>query len=426
MKFGRSKNVIHLPDRSAAPKSDVLKSDVHGDMRPYHTAQASQTSASHTAHQHHRLPASRRFSIREKLLTVALFAVSTFSIMQIATAQNGAAAPETPRYSDARELWSERSQDNFPGSAFYFLDESNSAWIDPAIAGNNDRARLQDAANSFNNGLAGQNSATSAQFGVGAIAGKFLLSGAESSRYRAQQCLTTAIYYEAAQEPDAGQRAVAQVILNRVAHPSYPKSVCGVVYQGSERATGCQFSFTCDGSLRRKPSSFYWGRARKVATAMLAGAVSIPAGLATHYHTTDIRPYWAPSLNFIGTIGNHRFYKWKGAAGKKKAFSQNYAGYEPQPGPYARKKSAGKKSAADPVALAKSYEQAIARSNTAQNAASAAAPANPKADSRSNSRQRSIAAQTPVRDDAIGQAANSGDVLPKYRQSGQWIDRPSN
>ena len=412
MKFGRSKNVIHLPDRSASAKSDT---------RPYHSA-----NTADTVRQGYRLPAPRRFSIREKFLTLALFAVSTFSIMQIATAQNGAASPETPRYSDARELWSERSQDNFPGSAFYFLDESNSAWIDPAIAGNNDRARLQDATDSFNNGLAGQNAATSAQFGVGAAASKFLLSGAENSKYRAQQCLTTAIYYEAAQEPDAGQRAVAQVILNRVTHPSYPKSVCGVVYQGSERASGCQFSFTCDGSLRRKPSSFYWSRARKVAAAMLAGEVSIPAGLATHYHTTDIRPYWAPSLNFIGTIGNHRFYKWKGAAGKKKAFSQNYAGYEPQPGPYARKKSAGKKNVADPVALAKSYEQAIARSNAAQSAASGAVSATPKADSRSNTRQRSIEQQTPVRDDAIGQAANSGDVLPKYRQSGQWIDQPSN
>lgn len=424
MKFGRSKNVIHLPDRSASAKSDA-RSDTKRHIGPYHPANIVKTIC-----KAHQLPASRRFSVREKLLTLALFAVSTFSVMQIATAQNGAESPETPRYSDARELWSERSQDNFPGSAFYFLDESNSAWIDPAIAGNGDRARLQDAADSLNNVVAGQNTAASAQFGVGATAKKFLLSGAENSKYRAQQCLTTAIYYEAAQEPDEGQRAVAQVILNRVVHPSYPKSVCGVVYQGSERSTGCQFSFTCDGSLRRKPSSFYWSRARKVATAMLAGEVSIPAGLATHYHTIDIRPYWAPSLNFIGAIGNHRFYKWKGAAGKKNAFSQNYAGYEPQPGPYARKKSTGNYSATDPVALAKSYEQAIARSNTAQNAApsaaSSTASANQKPDSSSTTRQRSISAQTPVRDDAIGQAASSGDILPKYRQSGQWIDQPSN
>jgi spore germination cell wall hydrolase CwlJ-like protein len=74
-------------------------------------------------------------------------------------------------------------------------------------------------------------------------------------------CLTAAIYYEAASEPDDGQRAVAQVVLNRVAHPAYPKTVCGVVYQGSERGTGCQFTFTCDGALARKPSRYFWDRA---------------------------------------------------------------------------------------------------------------------------------------------------------------------
>ena len=75
----------------------------------------------------------------------------------------------------------------------------------------------------------------------------------DATRARALDCLTSAIYYEAGQESTDGQRAVAQVVLNRVRHPAFPASVCGVVYEGSTRATGCQFTFTCDGSLARAP-----------------------------------------------------------------------------------------------------------------------------------------------------------------------------
>ena len=71
---------------------------------------------------------------------------------------------------------------------------------------------------------------------------------------RALKCLAQAVYYESAREPQLGQEAVAQVVLNRLRHPAYPKSVCGVVYQGAARTTGCQFTFTCDGSLARAPS----------------------------------------------------------------------------------------------------------------------------------------------------------------------------
>ena len=72
------------------------------------------------------------------------------------------------------------------------------------------------------------------------------LSDAEMAE--ASQCMTSAIYYEAGNEPAAGQLAVAQVILNRLRHPHYPKSVCGVVYQGAEHWRHCQFTFACDGS----------------------------------------------------------------------------------------------------------------------------------------------------------------------------------
>jgi spore germination cell wall hydrolase CwlJ-like protein len=74
--------------------------------------------------------------------------------------------------------------------------------------------------------------------------------------------MTQAVYYEAAYEPLQGRRAVAQVVLNRVRHPAFPNSVCGVVYQGSNQRV-CQFSFTCDGSLNRKPSAAAWPQPKR-------------------------------------------------------------------------------------------------------------------------------------------------------------------
>ena len=157
----------------------------------------------------------------------------------------------------------------------------------------------------------------------------FSMAGAsKGSRAQALECLTSAIYYEAGQESDAGQRGVAQVILNRVRHPAYPSSVCGVVYQGSTRPTGCQFTFTCDGSLARTPMVDAWNRASKVARAALGGAVYAPAGLATHYHANYVLPYWAASLVKTHVEGAHLFYRWSGNWGRAAAFTQRYAGRE--------------------------------------------------------------------------------------------------
>ena len=122
----------------------------------------------------------------------------------------------------------------------------------------------------------------------------------------ALDCLTQAVYYEAGFESEAGKRAVAQVVLNRVRHPAFPKSVCGVVYQGSERTTGCQFSFTCDGSLARIPARTAWGSARQVAQSALSGWVERSVGTATHYHANYVVPYWASSLDKIVQIGRVR------------------------------------------------------------------------------------------------------------------------
>ncbi len=152
-----------------------------------------------------------------------------------------------------------------------------------------------------------------------------------ASMTNAQDCLTAAIYYEAASESAQGQRAVAQVVLNRVRHPAYPHSVCGVVFQGSQRTTGCQFSFTCDGSLARKPGASAWLRAEQVAAEALAGRVEPSVGTATHYHTIWVVPYWQSSLTKITTIGAHIFYKWAGGGGSRSAFDQRYDGTETRP-----------------------------------------------------------------------------------------------
>ncbi|MGW8136697.1 cell wall hydrolase [Sphingomonas zeae] len=146
---------------------------------------------------------------------------------------------------------------------------------------------------------------------------------------RAAECLTAAIYYEARSEPIDGQRAVAQVVLNRVRDRAFPKSICGVVYQGSERSTGCQFSFTCDGSMLQPRDPAAWGRAAAVAQAALAGLVYAPVGAATFYHANYVLPWWASSLSRIGAIGSHIFYRWRGALERDLSFRQRYAGVEP-------------------------------------------------------------------------------------------------
>ena len=160
-------------------------------------------------------------------------------------------------------------------------------------------------------------------------AAPFMLGKASvEARAQALECLTSAIYYEAGQESDEGQRAVGQVILNRVRHPAFPASVCGVVYQGSTRPTGCQFTFTCDGSLARAPMVSAWDRARRNARAMLDGAVYAPVGQATHYHANYVLPYWASSLVKTQVVGAHLFYRWAGNWGQPGAFAQAYAGHE--------------------------------------------------------------------------------------------------
>lgn len=151
---------------------------------------------------------------------------------------------------------------------------------------------------------------------------------------RALMCLTQAVYYEAANETEAGQRAVAQVVLNRVRHPDYPSSVCGVVYQGSERATGCQFTFTCDGALARSPMQSKWSRARRIAREALGGRAFGDVGFATHYHTFEVWPYWGRTLTMTNMIGRHIFHRLRGRGGSPGYFTERYSGRESGPRPW--------------------------------------------------------------------------------------------
>ena len=160
-------------------------------------------------------------------------------------------------------------------------------------------------------------------------AARFVLKGSADDKDRALNCLTQAVYYEAASEGSDGERAVAQVVLNRMRHPGFPASVCGVVYEGSDRTTGCQFTFACDGSLVRPHVDAIWNRSRKIAEEALSGHVFAPVGHATHYHADYVLPYWADSLDKTVQIGRHIFYRLRGAVGDKRAFFQRYAGFEP-------------------------------------------------------------------------------------------------
>lgn len=299
--------------------------------------------------------------------------------------------------------------ESFPGSAFFYLEDlPQLAATDPALT-DGPPPPIETGAQSDAGPLAASR--------AGPAARAFLGSGSGIDKARALQCMTLALYYEAANEPTDGQRAVAQVILNRVAHPSYPNSVCGVVFQGSERKTGCQFSFTCDGSLSRKPAQAKWDRARGVAAAALAGYVYQPIGLATHYHATYVLPYWASSLTNVGTIGLHTFYKWRGVAGRSDAFAARYAGREPVAAPHPRSYTDPAGSAPDPVVLAQAYDAARMKA-LATSAASYAPPPPP--------------VYAPAVEARGGDRIYTAEKLPEasgikaeYANAGRWIAQPN-
>lgn len=138
---------------------------------------------------------------------------------------------------------------------------------------------------------------------------RFALDGAE--RAKAEKCLAEAIYYEARGEPVRGQIAVAQVVLNRAFSGYYPTTVCGVVYQNKHRWLACQFSFACDGSMRKGiRERDLWERARKIAKEILDGRLWLPeVGKSTHYHAYWVRPSWVREMRRLYKFGVHTFYR---------------------------------------------------------------------------------------------------------------------
>ncbi len=306
----------------------------------------------------------------------------------------------------------EQPGNSFPGSAFYFLEDAPRMDFESSVSA----APLFD--------ITGTGDIEAEQLvqthDAGPAARAFLSARDGIAKARALQCLTSAIYYEAASETVSGQRAVAQVVLNRVAHPSYPASVCGVVYQGSQRRTGCQFSFTCDGSLARKPAAAAWDRARAVAQDALAGEVYQPIGLATHYHTIWINPYWASSLDSVGTIGAHRFYRWRGAAGQPDAFRGRYSGYEPLAAIAAHGAPGRPSLSADAAAPALAPAPALATG--------AAATGGQATGGRNAGGVPAYSAAVTNRGgDRLFTAENlpeAGGIRPEYAHSGRWISQP--
>lgn len=156
----------------------------------------------------------------------------------------------------------------------------------------------------------------------------FRFAGSATDRSRATECLALAALAEAGGS-DAGQRAVIQVVLNRVRHPAFARTVCGVVFEGAERMTGCQFSFTCDGSLARRYSDPAWEHARLRAAEALGGRVFASVGNATHYHTDWVYPAWSPQLVKLARVETHLFFRWPGYWGSLAAMRQPYRGGEP-------------------------------------------------------------------------------------------------
>jgi spore germination cell wall hydrolase CwlJ-like protein len=129
------------------------------------------------------------------------------------------------------------------------------------------------------------------------------------------KCLATAIYFEARGEPERGQLAVAQVVLNRLKNPAYPDTICGVVYQNKNKRNRCQFSFACDGIKDRITDAGSWNRAQKLATNIVNDektTFATDVGTSTHYHANYVRPRWARHMKKMQKIGRHIFYKTYG------------------------------------------------------------------------------------------------------------------
>jgi len=129
------------------------------------------------------------------------------------------------------------------------------------------------------------------------------------------KCLAEAIYFEARGEPEKGQIAVAQVVLNRVKNPTFPNTICEVVYQNADKRDACQFSFACDGQPESISEPDAWATAMTLAKKIVTDEKTMylaEVSASTHYHATYVRPDWAGDMQKIDKIGTHIFYKTYG------------------------------------------------------------------------------------------------------------------
>ncbi|HVZ52154.1 MAG TPA: cell wall hydrolase [Pseudolabrys sp.] len=134
------------------------------------------------------------------------------------------------------------------------------------------------------------------------------LSG--EARAKSEKCLANAVYFEARGEPVRGQIAVAQVVMNRVFSPFYPKTVCDVVYQNADRRNACQFTFACDGIPDVVTEPEAWARAKRIARDTLDGKLWLPeVAKSTHYHAYWVHPSWVAEMKKMYKLGVHTFYR---------------------------------------------------------------------------------------------------------------------
>ena len=124
------------------------------------------------------------------------------------------------------------------------------------------------------------------------------------------RCLSEALYYEARGEGAGGQKAVAEVVFHRMNHGNYGHSICAVVYEGKDHP-GCQFSFTCNGEMRRPKQMAAWQQSEALAVQILTGQVPLKnaTGGALNYHAVSVAPDWADTMDKTTQIGNHVFYR---------------------------------------------------------------------------------------------------------------------
>ena len=129
-------------------------------------------------------------------------------------------------------------------------------------------------------------------------------------RAKAERCLANAVYFESRSEPVRGQMAVAQVVMNRVFSPFYPKDVCSVVYQNANRRLACQFTFACDGKSKAIHDRGSWARSVRIAKQTLDGKLWVPeVAKSTHYHAMYVRPNWIHEMRRYFKTGLHLFYR---------------------------------------------------------------------------------------------------------------------